>query len=214
MTPMWFHSGATTQPPESATELASACHAVNYFTPQSGVSQVYFRPFLRSARRARPASSRGGRFRHAYRNVHPQKRRGRARIRAPQRQHLLGVPSDRDTNQIAIADDAVGGIEVDPASAGQVRLHPRVGGSAAKRAARIGAWHVYVPADKASGQTQRTRALHHQNREIPATAAAALQRLVGTLHSLLTAAFIQEVSFDAEGHGPQQVHGPDGPAGI
>ena len=43
---------------------------------------------------------------------------------APQGQGLIVIPRDRHANQMAIADDAVGRIEVYPARAGQIDLAP------------------------------------------------------------------------------------------
>ena len=71
-----------------------------------------------------------------------------------------------------------------------------------------------VSADETSGQSQRAHGFHHENREIPATAATALQRLAGALHAFLAAALIEEVLLDAERDGAQQVHGPGGPGWI
>ena len=59
----------------------------------------------------------------------------RADEAAPERQRLAVVPGDGDPNQIAVADDAVGGIEIDPAGARQIHLHPRVRRAAADRGA-------------------------------------------------------------------------------
>jgi len=41
-----------------------------------------------------------------------------------ERYGLTRVSRDGDTNEIAIADDAVGGIEFDPSRSGQVDLAP------------------------------------------------------------------------------------------
>ena len=47
--------------------------------------------------------------------------------RAPQGQRVPLIPRHGHTDQIAVSDDAVGRIEVDPSGARQVRLHPAVG---------------------------------------------------------------------------------------
>jgi hypothetical protein len=41
-------------------------------------------------------------------------------------------------NQIVIANDAVGGVEVDPAGTGQIGLHPGMGGYISGEAGAIG----------------------------------------------------------------------------
>ena len=69
--------------------------------------------------------------------------RGRRRPtdeRPPQRQALRRIPCHRDADEIAVADDAVGRIEIDPSRARQIDLQPGMGRAAAER-----------PIDSASG---------------------------------------------------------------
>src|ERR1700758_1432133 len=99
---------------------------------------------------------------------------------------MIGGPGDGDTNEIAIANNAIGRIKVNPARAGQVSLHPGVGRTAARKA-RIVAWNEDVSADEASGDAKRSRCFHHQNSEVAATAATALKCFVGRLYALLDA---------------------------
>src|ERR1700710_1868713 len=68
---------------------------------------------------------------HAHLDIEAAKRAGFAVPGAPERQRLMVVPCDRDTDEMAIANDTVGGIEVDPACAGQIDLQPRMCGAAA-----------------------------------------------------------------------------------
>ena len=56
---------------------------------------------------------------------------GGARVGAAQGRRLLGGAGDRDADQVAVADDAVGRVELDPAGAGQVDLRPGVRRAAA-----------------------------------------------------------------------------------
>src|SRR5580700_7422926 len=54
-------------------------------------------------------------FGHADRDVHSEKGRRLAQEGATQRQNVFVVPRDGDADQIAVADDAISWIEVDPA---------------------------------------------------------------------------------------------------
>ena len=52
-------------------------------------------------------------------------------IGAVQGDGLARIARDRDANEVAVADDAVGRIELDPAGARQIDLHPGMGRAAA-----------------------------------------------------------------------------------
>ena len=123
-------------------------------------------------------------FDDAHLDLHAAERRGRTDERAPQRQRVPLVPRHRHANQVAIPDDAVGGIEVDPARSRQVRLHPGMRRSAADRGVARSPRHEDVAADEARGEAERSNGLHHEHREVPAAAAAAPQRLARALHAL------------------------------
>src|SRR4030088_1544970 len=56
---------------------------------------------------------------------------GRTEIGAVQRDGLTRIARHRHPNEVAGADDAVGGIELDPAGARQIDLYPGVGRAAA-----------------------------------------------------------------------------------
>ena len=57
---------------------------------------------------------------------------------APRQRHrLAGISRHCDADQVAIADNAVGRIELDPAGSGQIDLHPGMGGTAADMAVAI-----------------------------------------------------------------------------
>jgi hypothetical protein len=81
-----------------------------------------------------------------------------------------------------------------------------VRGSAADDGAAGGVRHEDVAADEPGGDAERSRRLHHQDREVAAAAAAPAQRLAGALHSLLTATEIAALVLDAARHGQQQAH--------
>src|SRR6202140_1169894 len=69
-------------------------------------------------------------------DLHADEGIGRTEIGAVQRDGLARIARHRNTNEIAGADDAVGGIELDPAGARQIDLDPGVGRAAADIAVR------------------------------------------------------------------------------
>jgi hypothetical protein len=70
-------------------------------------------------------------------DVHAEDRRGGADKGSPQRQHQPGIPGDGDTNKVAVTDDAIGRIKIDPPGTRQVDLHPRMRCTASYGAARV-----------------------------------------------------------------------------
>src|SRR5580658_3222818 len=95
-------------------------------------------------------------FGHADRDIHAQKGRGLPDEGAPQRQHVRVIPSNGHSDEIAIADNAIGWIEIDPAGAWKIDLHPGVRCATALGAHVVRAGNENVPADEASGQTEGT----------------------------------------------------------
>src|SRR5271155_424521 len=93
-------------------------------------------------------------FGHADRDIHAQEGRSLPGEGAPQRQNVSVIPSYGHPDQIAIADNAIGWIEIDPTGARQVDLHPGVRGAAARSGCIVGCRDKDVPADKASGQAE------------------------------------------------------------
>ena len=97
------------------------------------------------------------------------------------------VPRHGDSNEIAIADNAVGGIEVDPSGSRQVRLHPAVRVPATDGSGST-LRHEDVAADEARGKADRANGFHHEHGEVPAAPAAAPKRLGRRLDALLACA--------------------------
>src|SRR5450759_3842838 len=64
-------------------------------------------------------------------DLHADEGVGGTEIGAVQRDRLAWIARHRHPDEVAGADDAVGGIELDPAGARQVDLHPGVGRAAA-----------------------------------------------------------------------------------
>src|ERR1700722_4688779 len=121
---------------------------------------------------------------------------------APQRQRLRRIPGDRNADEIAVADDAVGRIEIAPARARQIDLRPGMG----RAAAAAVAGHENITADETRGQAKRADYIHYQQGEIAATTAPAPQHLVWVLHVFRSAAFVDEAILDGVFHAPQQLH--------
>src|SRR6202011_5534269 len=116
---------------------------------------------------------------------------------APQRQRVPRIPRDGHANEVAIAYDAVGGVEVDPSGSRQVRLHPAVRRSSTDSGGSVQLGNEDITTDKASGNTERPNGFHHEHREVPAAAALAPKRLARTLDALLAALQILELLLDA-----------------
>ena len=127
----------------------------------------------------------------------------------------FGIPGDGDTNQIAIADDAVGGIEIDPARARQVSLHPRVRCASADVVplGSLPGTKIYPLTKRAAKPRERIASIMRtaKSRQLP-------RRLCSVSLGLCTpfssAARVEEVLPDAERHGAKQAHGPGGPGWI
>src|SRR5689334_17760643 len=64
-------------------------------------------------------------------HFHPQLVLRTSCIGAGERNCLARITRDRDADEIAVSDDAIGGIEFDPAGARQIDLAPCVGRAAA-----------------------------------------------------------------------------------
>src|SRR5579863_5529413 len=84
------------------------------------------------ARQFSPSLTPRSLFGHADGNIHAQEGRGLSDKSAPQRQNMRVIPRNCDADQIAISDNAIGWIEVDPTGAGKIDLHPGVGGAASR----------------------------------------------------------------------------------
>src|ERR1700691_4166420 len=97
---------------------------------------------------------------------------------------------------MAIPDNAIGRIEINPTAAGQIGLHPSVCGSAACDG-RIAARNEDIPADETSGDAQGSRGFHHKDSEVPAASAADLDCLIRGLYTLFAAPRVAKLFSDA-----------------
>ena len=123
------------------------------------------------------------------------------------------MPGSRTTAtrmSLAGADDAVGGVELDPAGTGQVHLQPGMGVAAAMplRVAGMGAGrHVEVAGHEPGGQPKGAHRLHHQHRVIPAGAGFQAQGGARVLDAGLVPRLVGEAVADRLGHPDQHVDG-------
>src|SRR5216684_1411655 len=140
-------------------------------------------------------------------DTHAETVRRKSQPGAPDRYRLLRVARHRHPDKVAIADNAVGGIELDPAGARKIDLYPGMGGAAAHMAVAIALRDVEIARNEAPGETQRTHRLHHQDGEVAAGATAELQRQQRVLHSFLMARDIGEALPYGVGDGGQQLMG-------
>src|ERR1700676_625444 len=69
-------------------------------------------------------------------DLHADEGDGRTEIGAVQRDRLARIARHRHAHEVAGADDAVGGIELDPAGARQIDLDPGMGRAAADKTVR------------------------------------------------------------------------------
>src|SRR5215207_5583287 len=125
-----------------------------------------------------------------------------SKVTPGERGRLGGVAGNGDADQVAIADDAVGGIELDPTSAGQVDLTPSVRGAPAQYGRLIAVRNIDIPRHETSRQSERANRLDHEQRQIPATSPPPLERDQGSERSALGAPRIAEALLDcvSEGH--------------
>lgn len=83
-----------------------------------------------------------------------------------ERRCQLVVTGNSNCDQIAITEDPVGRINVDPAAAGKIDLYPGMGCAAA--AMMIAIWRIDISADKSGGEPERPQCFDHQQCEIAA----------------------------------------------
>src|SRR5215470_10272822 len=100
-----------------------------------------------------------------------------------QRDRLARIARNSDADQVAAADDTVGRIELDPAGARQIDLHPGMRRAAA--AMIMTARQEQIAGDETRGDAEPPERLDHQKCVIAAGAGPALQRIERMLRALL-----------------------------
>src|ERR1700733_11443258 len=122
-----------------------------------------------------------------------------------QRDRLARIARDRNTNEIARPDNAVGGIELDPARARQIDLYPGMRRTAAEITPVRG--HEQIAGDKARGDAEPPQRLDHQQRIIAAGARTGLQRIERMLGAVLMALAVGKGIADSVGHLAENLEG-------
>ena len=115
---------------------------------------------------------------------------------------MARVTSDGDPDQVGVADNAIGRIELDPAAGRQINARPGVGMAGSQDALRRAAGRraVDISRHEPRRQAETSHSLDHQNREIPAAAATQSEGRQGRLRAALQAALILEVRMNGLGH--------------
>src|ERR1700732_3197027 len=103
---------------------------------------------------------------------------------ALQRNRLARVMRDRDADEIPISDNATRRIEVDPARAGHIDLHPGVRVAAGDIVVII-VGQMQVSRDEPRGYSARAKRRYHKHGEVATTAAPEIERPDRSLDSLL-----------------------------
>src|SRR6202022_736429 len=101
-------------------------------------------------------------------DLHADEGDGRTEIGAVQRDRLARIARHRHAYEVAGADDAVGGIELDPAGARQIALDPGVGRAAADIAVGAIAGDEQIPRYEARGDAEPPQRLDHEQRVVAA----------------------------------------------
>ena len=99
----------------------------------------------------------------------PNSSPGSAEIGARQGRRLGGIARDRDADEILAADQPIGGVELDPARAGQKDLAPGMRRPAAEPdGLALGRRDEHIAGDETRGDANRPGSLDHQDREVAA----------------------------------------------
>src|SRR5467141_3056686 len=138
-------------------------------------------------------------------DLHADEGIGRTKISAVQRYRLARIARHRHTNEIAGTDDAVGGIELDPAGARQIDLNPGVGRTAPDIAMRTIAWNEQIARHEARGDAEPSQRLDHEQRVVTAGSGPGLQRIQRMLGAVLMPLAVGEGLADTVGHAAENI---------
>src|SRR5271155_625852 len=110
---------------------------------------------------------------------------------------LARITHDRDTNEVAVADNAIGWIEIDPTRSRQIDLSPGVRVTAAHIASVVVTGDVQISGDEACRDTKGAHRLDHQHGKVTTTPAAEFESLQRGLNALLMSAYVLKGPVDA-----------------
>src|SRR6202012_3193756 len=117
-------------------------------------------------------------------------------------------------NQIASTDNAVSWIELDPARARQIDLHPCMGRTAPDIALPAPGLYEHIAPDETRGTAEPPQRFDHKKRIVAAASRARLQCIERMLGALLVPPPIGEALTDAMGHAAQDIEGRRWPLGV
>src|ERR1700747_1383600 len=132
---------------------------------------------------------------------HTERIRRKAGPGAGDRHRLPRIAGHGYTDQIVVADNAVRGVELDPAGSRQVNAQPSMGGAAADPPALV---DIKIAGYEMRGEPERAHGFHHQHGEIAAAAAAQPQGPDRVLDAAFLAPDICQVLPDCMGHRGEQ----------
>ena len=99
---------------------------------------------------------------HVHGDFHSEFIVGIAPVATRERNCLLGCPGDAHPDEVSVADDAIRGIEFDPAGAGDLDLARCVGRTSAQANRPVAIGYVDVAGNEARGEAQRACRFHHE----------------------------------------------------
>ena len=158
-------SGQLSSPPGVGHALGRNNELKRRGRPLEGQSAVRARAILSANRPSGARAELGsGQRLDVYTHIHAEFIFRIAPIAAAQRNSLIGRPGNRHPDQVAISDDPIGRIELNPARARQVNLAPRVGRAASKPYRPVSVGHVDVSCDEPRCEAERPSSFHHKQR--------------------------------------------------
>ena len=124
-----------------------------------------------------------------------------------QRYCLARIAHHRHTNEVAVTNDAIGWIEINPTGSRQIDLCPSVRVAAALIAFVVVIGDVQISGDKARSHAKGTHSFDHQHGKVTTAPASEFESLERDLNALLIPAYVVEGPFDAVGEVDQKLAG-------
>ena len=139
-------------------------------------------------------------------DVHSQVVGRKPRPGTMQRYRLARIAHHRDTNEVAVANDAIGWIEIDPTGSRQIDLRPGMRVAAARIASSSSGICRYPETKRAAIPRERTASIISiaRSRQLPLPSSRVWR---GTLNALLIPAHVLEGPIDSVGEVDQKLAG-------
>src|SRR5208282_2001771 len=117
--------------------------------------------------------------------------------RTMERYCLARITHHRNTNEVAVANDAIGWIEIDPTGSRQIDLSPGMRVAAAHIASVVITGDVQISGDEACGHPKGAHPLDHQHGKVTTTPASQFESPERGLNALLIPAYVLEGPVDS-----------------